>query len=77
MPLNIKDPDTHTLAKRLAGLTGESLTKAVKLAIQERLARVEKAQAYHPACRRTGPHCPALRRFAAPQPAERRTDHRL
>ena len=29
MPLNIKDADTHTLAKRLASLTGESLTKAV------------------------------------------------
>ena len=43
MPLNIKDPDTP-LAKRLAGLTGESLAKAVKLAVQERLARVEKTQ---------------------------------
>ena len=44
MPLNIKDADTHALAKRLADLTGESLTKAVKRAIQERLARVERAQ---------------------------------
>ena len=44
MPLNIKDPDTHALAKRLASLTGESLAKAVKLAIQERLAQVEKTQ---------------------------------
>ena len=46
MPLNIKDPDTHALAKRLANLTGEgaSLTKAVKLAIQQRLAQVEKTQ---------------------------------
>ena len=42
MPLNIKDADTHALAKRLASLTGESLTKAVKRAIQERLAQVEK-----------------------------------
>ena len=25
MPLNIKDADTHALAKRLASLTGESL----------------------------------------------------
>ena len=30
MPLNIKDADTHALAKRLASLTGESLTEAVK-----------------------------------------------
>ena len=44
MPLNIKDPDTHALAKRLASLTGESLTQAVKQAVQERLARVEKSQ---------------------------------
>ena len=42
MPLNIKDPDTHALAKRLASLTGESLTRAVKLAIQQRLAQVER-----------------------------------
>lgn len=44
MPLNIKDADTHALAKRLASLTGESLTKAVNRAIQERLAQVERAQ---------------------------------
>lgn len=44
MPLNIKDADTHALAKRLAGLTGESLTQAVKRAVQERLAQVEKSQ---------------------------------
>ena len=51
MPLNIKDSDTHALAKRLASLTGESLTQAVKRAIQERLARVEKSPACHPARR--------------------------
>ena len=44
MPLNIKDADTHALAKRLASLTGESLTKAVKRAIQERLTQVEKTR---------------------------------
>ena len=42
MPLNIKDDDTHALAKRLANLTGESMAKAVKRAIQEKLAQVEK-----------------------------------
>ena len=42
MPLNIKDADTHALAKRLASLTGESLTQAVKQSIQQRLAQVEK-----------------------------------
>ena len=44
MPLNIKDPNTHALAKRLANLTGESLTQAIKRAIQQRLAQVEKTQ---------------------------------
>ena len=42
MPLNIKDADTHALARRLASLTGESLTKAVKQAVREKLAQVEK-----------------------------------
>ena len=42
MPLNIKDSETHALAKQLASLTGEPLTQAVKRAIQERLAQVEK-----------------------------------
>ena len=40
MPLNIKDNETQVLTKRLASLTGESLTQAVK----ERLARVEKTR---------------------------------
>ena len=44
MSLNIKDPKTHALAKRLASLTGESLTQATKQAVQERLARVEKSR---------------------------------
>lgn len=44
MQLNIKDTYTHALAKRLASLTGESMAKAVKRAIQEKLARVEKMQ---------------------------------
>ena len=48
MPLNIKDADTHALAKRLASLTGESLTKAVKNAIQAKLAQVEKTQGAAP-----------------------------
>ena len=37
MSLNIKDPETHELAAELAKATGESMTKAVTLAIQERL----------------------------------------
>ena len=44
MALNIKDADTHDLAKRLASLTGESLSQAVKRAVQERLAQVKKTR---------------------------------
>jgi antitoxin VapB len=40
MALNIKNPDTHRLAKELAALTGESMSDAVAEAVRERLARV-------------------------------------
>ncbi|MBN9054745.1 MAG: hypothetical protein BGO06_27300 [Shinella sp. 65-6] len=45
MPLNIKDNEAHSLARKLAEATGESLTQAVKISIQERLARVRHAHA--------------------------------
>ncbi|MDE2926342.1 MAG: type II toxin-antitoxin system VapB family antitoxin [Acidobacteriota bacterium] len=41
MPLNIKDAETHALAKRIANLTGESLTKTVKHALEARLEQLE------------------------------------
>jgi len=37
--LNIKNGEIHELATELAGLTGESLTAAITLALRERLAR--------------------------------------
>jgi ribonuclease VapC len=40
--LNIKDAETDRLARRLARLTGESITKAVRTAVQERLEREER-----------------------------------
>jgi len=42
MSLNIKDRETHALAKELAALKGTTLTAAVKLAVREELDR-EKA----------------------------------
>ena len=42
MSLNIKDPEAHELAAALAKATGESMTKAVTLAIQERLQRLQR-----------------------------------
>jgi antitoxin VapB len=37
--LNIKNPETHRLAKELAHRRGESLTAAVTVALREQLAR--------------------------------------
>jgi antitoxin VapB len=37
MSLNIKDQRTHELVRRLAALTGETMTEAVRVAVQERL----------------------------------------
>ncbi|CAK7255290.1 MULTISPECIES: type II toxin-antitoxin system VapB family antitoxin [unclassified Shinella] len=45
MPLNIKDEEAHALARMLAEATGESLTRAVKVSIEERLARVRHLKA--------------------------------
>jgi antitoxin VapB len=38
--LNIKDPKTDTLARELARTTGESITEAVTVAVEERLDRL-------------------------------------
>ncbi len=44
MGMNIKNEETHRLAKELAGMTGESVTAAVTVALKERLERVERAR---------------------------------
>ena len=43
MSLNIKNPEAHALATRLAQKTGETLTEAVTTALRERLERLEQA----------------------------------
>ncbi len=45
MSLNIKRPEAHALAERLAKLTGETLTDAVTVALRERLAQLENVSA--------------------------------
>ena len=40
MPLNIRDPEVHRLARAVADATGETMTEAVKTALQDRLRRV-------------------------------------
>jgi len=41
MSLNIKNEETERLARRLAALTGETLTGALTTAVRERLDRVQ------------------------------------
>lgn len=42
MVLSIKDAETDRMARRLARLTGESVTRAVQEAVRERLEREEQ-----------------------------------
>jgi antitoxin VapB len=44
MSLNIKNEQTHDLARELAALTGESLTEAVTVAVRERLERLRLSE---------------------------------
>jgi antitoxin VapB len=46
--LNIKDPVTDRLARELAEATGESITVAARIAIEERLARVRHQRRARP-----------------------------
>lgn len=41
MSLNIKNADAEQLARQLAAATGESVTRAVTVAVRERLDRVQ------------------------------------
>jgi antitoxin VapB len=40
MGLNIKNEETHKMVRKLANLTGESMTTAIRVAVQERAERV-------------------------------------
>jgi antitoxin VapB len=42
MALSIRDPETDRLARELARLTGESMTGAIRAALEERLAREKR-----------------------------------
>jgi antitoxin VapB len=44
MSMNIKNEETHRLAKELAELTGESVTEAVTVAVKERLQHLKKGR---------------------------------
>jgi antitoxin VapB len=40
MSLNIKDPEAHRLAQKIAAATGETMTRAVISSLRERLERL-------------------------------------
>jgi antitoxin VapB len=44
MSLNFKNEETNRLAHELAGLTGETLTTAVTVAVRERLERLQQSK---------------------------------
>jgi len=44
MSLNLKNPETEEIARKLARRTGETLTTAITVALKERLDRIEKAK---------------------------------
>lgn len=46
MALSLKDPETDRLAREVARLTGESLTEAVRRALDERLERERRRRGH-------------------------------
>ncbi len=44
MPISIKNDETELLARKLAELTGETLTEAVRAAVVERFERLRHAR---------------------------------
>jgi antitoxin VapB len=44
MSINLKNEETNRLAHELAGLTGETLTTAVTVALRERLERLQQTK---------------------------------
>ena len=44
MSLNIKNAETHQLARELAALTGDSMTGAITVALRERLERERRVR---------------------------------
>ena len=47
MALSIKDPETDRLARALAEATDESITEAIRRALEERLTRVAPRRTHY------------------------------
>lgn len=75
MSLNIKSDEAERLARRLARLTGESLTGAITVALRERLSRVSKQESEEVARRKD--RLRTISADAAPRwkPEYRNADH--
>ena len=54
MSLNIKNAETHRLARELAALTGESMTGAITVALREALSERNVSAASRPESRGCG-----------------------
>ena len=52
MSLNIKNKETHQLARELVALTGETMTGAVTVALRERLERERRERSVETRLRR-------------------------
>lgn len=48
MPLNIKDDETDRLARELAQETGQTITEAVRDAVEAQLTRLRRKRSSHP-----------------------------
>ena len=46
MPISLKSPETERLARTLAEATGESITEAIRRALEERLQRLNNASSF-------------------------------
>lgn len=47
MPISIKNSETELIARKLADLTGETLTEAIRLAVLEKYERLRQARHRH------------------------------
>ena len=73
MSLNIKNEETHQLARELVALTGETMTGAVTVALRERLERERRERSIETRLRRLRAirkRCSSLLKDDGPSAAE-------
>lgn len=47
MPISIKNEETEVLARKLAKITGETITETIRIALTERYERLRRSRAGH------------------------------